>query len=166
MKSKIKKIVTPIFLSVLCGMICGKLMFSIYEEKGSNILDSNVIYLLEDSAYNDYDSMKASTISSNYIYYEEDGKYKRVVAMTKNKDNIEKIMNVYDSELTVAKYLLSDEDISNRLDEYDMRIENTSDNEEIKKIIIEMINIYKGVEDIKMVKISLHFINFNIELYM
>ena len=57
MKNKIKKIVTPIFLSVLCGLICGKLMFSIYEDKGSSILESNVIYLLEDNTYDDYDSI-------------------------------------------------------------------------------------------------------------
>ena len=154
MKDKIKKIVAPIFLSVLCGFVCARVMFSIYEDKGSSILDSNVIYLLEDVAYDDYESMKASTISSEYIYYEEDGKYKAVVAMTKNKDNIEKIRNVYDSELNVSEYLLNDEDINNRLEEYDGRIESTNNEEEIRSIIIEMINVYKGLENIKMVKIS------------
>ena len=153
MKDKIKKIVTPIFLSVLCGLICGRVMFSIYEDKGGNVLDSNVIYLLEDATYDDYDSMKASTISSNYIYYEEDGKYKAVVAMTKNKDNIEKIRGVYGSNLTIHKYLLNDDEINNRLEEYDTRIESASE-EEIKDIIIEMINIYKEEEEVKMVKIS------------
>ena len=57
MKKKIKQIVVPIFLSVLCGFICGRLMFSIYEEKGKNILELNTIYLLKDNSYNDYDSM-------------------------------------------------------------------------------------------------------------
>lgn len=154
MKEKIKKIVTPIFLSVLCGFVCARVMFSIYEDKGASVLDSNVIYLLEDSSYDDYDSMKASTISSDYVYYEEDGKYKAVVAMTKNKDNIEKIKSVYDNELTVSEYLLNDDDINSKLEEYDVRIENTDSDDEIKSIIIEMINIYKGEEDVKMVKIS------------
>ena len=154
MKDKIKKIVTPIFLSVVCGCVCGRVMFSIYEDKGSSILDSNLIYLLEDNAYDDYDSMKASTISSNYIYYEDDGKYKRVVAMTKNKDNIDKIRNVYDSELIMHEYLLNDEEINNKLEEYDSRLEKVNSENEIKDIIIDMINVYKGLEDIKMVKIS------------
>lgn len=154
MKEKIKKIVTPIFLSVLCGLVCGRVMFSIYEDKGSNILDSNVIYLLEDAEYDDYESMKASTISSNYVYYEEDGKYKAVVAMTKNKDNIEKIKSVYDSELSISEYLLNDDDINNKLEEYDVKLENVNEKEEIKDIIIEMINVYKGLENVKMVKIS------------
>lgn len=154
MKDKIKKIVTPIFLSILCGMVCGRLMFSIYEDKGSSILDSNVIYLLEDASYEDIDSMKASTLSSSYMYYEEDGNYKAVVAMTKNKNNIEKIRSVYDNELTISEYLLNDEGINSKLEEYDMRIENSNDKEEIRDIVIEMISIYKDSDDIKMVKIS------------
>lgn len=154
MKEKIKKIVTPIFLSILCGMVCGRLMFSIYEDKGSSLLDSNVIYLLEDASYEDIDSMKASTLSSNYMYYEEDGNYKAVVAMTKNKNNIEKIRSVYDNELTISQYLLNDETINSKLEEYDTRIENSEDKEEIRNIIMEMIGIYKDSDDIKMVKIS------------
>lgn len=154
MKEKIKKVVMPIFLSILCGLVCGRVMFSIYEEKGSSLLNSNLIYLLEDSTYEDYDTMRASTLSTNYIYYEEDGKYKAVIAMTKNKDNIDKIKKVYDKELKVSEYLLSDEDINSKLEEYDLKIKDTTDEEEIKQIIIEMINIYKGLEDIKMVKIS------------
>lgn len=144
----------PIFLSVLCGLVCGKLMFSIYEDKGSNLLNSNLIYLLEDEAYDDYDTMKASTITSNYMYYEEDGKYNAVIAMTKNKNNIKKIEDVYNKSLKVSEYLISDIDINNRLDEYDMKLESTDDEEEIQEIIIEMIGIYKNSDDIKMVKIS------------
>ena len=154
MKAKIKKVVTPIFLSVLCGLICGRVMFSIYEEKGSSILDSNLIYLLEDSSYEDYDAMKASTLTSNYMYYEEDGKYNAVIAMTKNKDNIPKIEEAYNKNLKVSEYLVEDIDINNKLDEYDAKLESTEDKEEIQKIIIEMISIYKNNEDIKMVKIS------------
>ena len=135
-------------------MVCGRLMFSIYEDKGSSLLDSNVIYLLEDASYEDIDSMKASTLSSNYMYYEEDGNYKAVVAMTKNKNNIEKIRSVYDNELTISQYLLNDETINSKLEEYDTRIENSEDKEEIRNIIMEMIGIYKDSDDIKMVKIS------------
>jgi len=166
MKAKIQKVVTPIFLSVLCGLICGRVMFSIYEDKGSSILNSNLIYLLEDSTYEDYDTMKANTLSTNYIYYEDDGKYKAVIAMTKNKDNINKIKEVYTKELEVSEYLLEDEDINIRLEEYDQKLNEATSEEEIKQIIIEMINIYKGLEDIKMVKISWQFLKINIELYM
>jgi len=158
MKSKLKKIVVPIFLAVFCGFLCGRLMFNIYEEKGSSTLNSNVIYLLLDTSYNNYDEMKASTISSNYIYYEDKGKYNVVVALTKNEDNISKIEELYNKKLTINKYLINDEEIINKLNEYDEKLSNTTNNDEIKDIIRDMNNIYKDKEDIKMVKISWHFV--------
>lgn len=154
MKSKLKKIVIPIFLSVICGTLCGRLMFNIYEEKGSSTLNSNVIYLLLDTSYNNYDEMKASTISSNYIYYEDKGKYNVVVALTKNEDNISKIEELYNKKLTINKYLINDEEIINKLNEYDEKLSNSTNNDEIKDIIRDMNNIYKDKEDIKMAKIS------------
>lgn len=154
MKKLLKKIFLPIFLSVLCGFLCGKLMFSIYEDKEKNILTSNVIYLLEDTSYNDYNTMKSSFVSNNYIYYEENGKYNTVIAMTKNRDNIDKIEKVYNKDFKIVEYLLSDEEINNKLDEYDKKIDNTSDNNEIKLLVEELNGIYKGRDDIKMVKIS------------
>ena len=154
MKNKLKKIVIPIFLSVLCGFLCGRLMFSIYEEKGSTVLDANIIYLLEDTTYNNYDEMKASTISTNYICYEDDGKYNVVVALTRNYDNIEKIKETYNKELKINKYLINNKEIINKIEEYDNKLNETDDKEEIKKIIMDMINVYKDKDDVKMAKIS------------
>lgn len=154
MKKKINKIVVPIFLAVFCGFLCGRLMFSIYEEKGSSVLDSNIIYLLEDSTYNNYEEMKANTLSSNYIYYEDAGKYNVVVALTKEYDNIEKIEGVYNKKLKLRRYLLNNNEIISKLDEYDRKLKETTSSEEIRNIIIDMINIYKDKEDIKMAKIS------------
>lgn len=154
MKARIKKIVVPIFLSILCGFICGRLMFSIYEEKGSKVLSSNIIYLLEDASYKDYDTMKASTLSANYIYYEENGNYNTIIGMTKSKNNIDKIKKAYDKEIKVVEYLLSDTEINTKIEEVDKKIEASSDKEEIRSLVVDMINIYKDREDVKMAKIS------------
>ena len=154
MKNKLRKVFMPIFLSIICGFLCGRLMFSIYEDKGKDILNSNIIYLLEDTSYKDYDSMKSNENMSSYIYYKDNDSYNTVVAMTKNKDNIDKIKKVYDKELNVTKYFLDDIDINNKIDEYDEKIVSTSDNEEIKGIVSEIIDTYKDKEDIKMIKIS------------
>lgn len=154
MKKLLKKIFMPLFLSVLCGFICGRLMFSIYEDKENNILSSNIVYLLEDKTYSDYDTMKASIISNNYIYYEEDGKYNTAVAMTKDETNIDIIKRIYGKDLTITKYLQSDSEINKKIDEYDEKIRNANSDTEIKTLIEEMNNIYKGRDDIKMAKIS------------
>ena len=142
----------PLILSVICGFICGRVVFSIYEDK--NVLDSNIIYLLKDDSYNDYDSMKASYLSESYTYFEEDGTYNTIVAITKDKDNISKIEEVYGSDLTVLKYLLNDKELISTLEEYDNKIKNTTDKEEIKETVSSMNNIYKERDNIKMVKIS------------
>ena len=76
------------------------------------------------------------------------------MALTKNYDNITKIEKVYNKELKVSKYLINDKGLVTTLEEYDKKLNNSNDNEEIKKIIIDMINIYKDKEDIKMAKIS------------
>lgn len=154
MKKKIKQIVVPIFLSVLCGFICGRLMFSIYEEKGKNILELNTIYLLKDNSYNDYDSMKASSLSNNYIYYEDEGKYNTIIAITKNKDNIDKIKKTSNKELTIMEYILKDEEMNNKLEAYDLELTKAQKDEDIKEVINKMINVYKDKEDVKMIKIS------------
>lgn len=154
MKKLFKKVVMPIFLSVLCGFISGKLVFSIYEEKTDNTLSSSIIYLLEDSSYDDYNTMKASTLSSDYIYYEEDGKYKTVIGMTKKKENIEKIRKVYDKDVKIEEYLLNDSDINSKLEELDEKILNSNSDNEIKDLVVEMLNIYKERDDVKMAKIS------------
>ncbi len=150
----IKKIFVPIFLSVICGFLCGRILFSIYEDKASLILDSNIVYFLEDSTYNDYNTMKMNVINSNYIYYEEDGKFIPVVAFTRNKDNIEKIRKVYDKELTISKYLLSDDSIISLIDKYDEKLSSAEDSEKIKEIIMEMITLYQDDDKAKIAKIS------------
>ena len=45
-------------------------------------------------------------------------------------------------------------ELQNKLDEYDKKIGNTSDNNEIKLLVEELNGIYEGRDDIKMVKIS------------
>ena len=89
-----------------------------------------------------------------YIYYEDDGKYNVVVALTKEYDNIEKIEGVYNKKLKLRRYLLNNNEIISKLDEYDRKLKETTSSEEIRNIIIDMINIYKDKEDIKMAKIS------------
>lgn len=153
MKARLKKIFIPIFLSIICGAICGRLLYSIYEEKGVNVLESNSIYMLIDSSYDDYNSMKASSLS-NYLYYEDSGKYNSVVGITRNKDNIKKIEKIYNKTLEVKEYLLSNKDILSKIKEYDEIISTADDNEEIKKNIIKGLELYKERDDIKMVKIS------------
>ena len=76
-------------------------------------------------------------------------------AMQKNFDNLQDAFNDLKSYVQdYFKNLDVQDEINNKLDEYDKKIGNTSDNNEIKLLVEELNGIYKGRDDIKMVKIS------------
>lgn len=154
MKQRIKKIVGPIFLSVLCGFICGKLVYSIYDDEASNILNSNRVYLIEAGSYQDYSTMVSQTALSNYIYYEDEGSFKTVVGITKKEENIEKIRKAYGDNTIVSEYLINNDEINFLVENCDKEINNTEDLEKVKDLSLEIINAYNKQEDIKMTKIS------------
>ena len=98
--------------------------------------------------------MRASAVNYSYIYYEEDNLYKTIIGITKSKDNINKIKEVYGEEVIVNTYYNDDELLNSKIIEYDRKLNNTNDLEEEKKIIIEMLNLYKKDDKIKLTKIS------------
>ena len=153
MKIKLLKVVGPIFLSILCGFVSGRIVYNIYNEKSDNLMSSTKVYLLIGSSYNNYDEMKGVSVISTYAYYEEDGNYKTVVAITKNKDNIDKLKGVYGSDVKTEEYLISDDNINSLINSYDEKLKMASSSDEIKEITNDIINICKD-EDVKMTKIS------------
>ena len=52
------------------------------------------------------------------------------------------------------EYLLKDDEMNEKISEYDKELENANNDDDIKEIIGKMIGIYKDKEDVKMVKIS------------
>ena len=80
--------------------------------------------------------MRASAVNYSYIYYEEDNLYKTIIGITKSKDNINKIKEVYGNEVIVNTYYNDDELLNSKIIEYDRKLNNTNDTEEEKKIII------------------------------
>lgn len=149
---KIKKVIISIVLSVILGYLCGIIVYKIYEGDTNNIMNSNKVYLLQTGAYSSLDSMQKNTNYLNYIYYTDDGMYKTIVAITKNKDNIQKIKNAYNIDIVINEYYLENEELVNKINEYDKEIENTSNNEQIVKIVNNMLVSYKEENGVKLVK--------------
>lgn len=149
---KIKKVIISIVLSVILGYLCGIIVYKIYEGDTNNIMNSNKVYLLQTGAYSSLDSMQKNTNYLNYIYYTDDGMYKTIVAITKNKDNIQKIKNAYNIDIVINEYYLENEELINKINEYDKKIENTSNNEQIVKIVNNMLVSYKEENGVKLVK--------------
>ncbi len=144
MKRRIKKVVIPIFLSVICGAVCGNLVYQIYDKELEQNLGGEKIYLIQAGAYSTYDSMVHNTSLNNYVYYEDqDGLFKSIIGLTENYENIEKIKNTYGDEVLVSEYYSKDEELNQKIREYDTKIKNATTSEEIKKIVLEMLTLYK-----------------------
>lgn len=146
MKEKIinqtKKVVIPVFISIICGAICGKIVYNIYDENDT-FLVNNTMYLLQAGAYSSYDNMRANTMGNNYVYYEDDGLYKAIIGITSSYDNIEKIKNAYNGEVIVNEYYLNDIELSNKIYELDKELSKEEDSNNIKEIINSMLALYK-----------------------
>ena len=136
----LKKMIIPLILSILFGYFCGNFVFKIYKEKTDAILDSTKVYLLQTGAYTTLDSMKKNTTLKNYIYYQDDGLYKTIMAITKDKDNINKIKKIYNEDIIINEYYLDNPTINSQIKKYDIELKNTSDNSKIQEILDEMLN--------------------------
>ena len=144
MKKKLIKVLFPCFLSVICGSICGKLVYGIYNQKLDEDLSGQKIYLIQSGAYSSYDNMINQTLLSNYVYYEDDdGLYKSIIGITEDKNNIDKIKNTYKNNTIITEYYSKDKELNKKINEYDKLLAKATTEEEIKKIIDETLKLYK-----------------------
>ena len=144
----------PIVLSVICGSICGKLVYEVYDNDVSETLEGKKIYLIQAGAYSSYEKMVDNTLVNNYVYYEDsDGLYKAIVGLTLDYDNVKKISELYGKEVVVSEYFSRDLDLNKKIIEYDDEISNSKSDEEVKKLVLEMLTLYKDKKDSTLVKI-------------
>lgn len=154
MKDILKKALVPIFLSIICGFLCGRVVYKIYLGDTNLVYGGNLIYLIQSGAYSTYDSMRANTVSYDYVYYEEDELFKTVIGVTKDKSNIDKIKKIYDGEVIINSYYTVDVDLNNEIIGYDNMLKKEEDDDKIKEIIVKMLNLYKRDNNIKLIKVS------------
>ena len=119
------------------------MVYSIYDKKLDEDINKQTIYLVQAGAYSTYDNMVNSTLMSNYVYYEDEGMYKSIIGVTEDYSNIEKIKNTYKETVYVTEYYSLDIELNKKIKEYDNKMKMTSNEEEIKKIVLEMLKLYK-----------------------
>ena len=145
MKNKLYGFFTPILLSVIFGSFCGKIVYDMYDKKIEEDIGGKKIYLVQAGAYSSYDNMVKNSMLSNYIYYEdEDGLYKSIIGITLDYDNLDKIKNTYKENVLVREFYSKDIDLNKRIEEYDRKLKNTTNNDEINDIIDKVLELYKG----------------------
>ena len=154
MIKRIKQTLFSIFLSIICGSLCGKIVYGIYDKKIDNDLGNEKIYLIQSGAYSSYDSMVKNVLMNNYVYFEDnDGLYKSIIAITQDINNIDKIKNTYKDNVIVVEYNSKDLELNKKIKEYDIKLKNTTKNKEIKDIILDVLKLYKD-KNAKLIQIK------------
>lgn len=154
MKRMLLRVFVPIFLSVLFGFICGKMVYDIYFYDNSLTMEDKTIYLIQNGAYSSYDSMIENVSSYNYIYFNEDNLFKTVIGVTMNKDNIDKIKKIFDGEVLVNSYYINDTDILNEIGKLDDELKSYTEVEDIRRVVNDILRLYKNDDKVKLIKIS------------
>lgn len=154
MIKRLKQILFSILLSIICGSLCGKIVYGIYDKKIDNDLENEKIYLIQSGAYSSYDSMIKNVLMNNYVYFEDDdGLYKSIIAITQDLSNIDKIKNTYKDNVIVVEYYSNDLELNEKIKEYDIKLKNTTDKNEIKNIILNVLKLYKD-KNAKLIQIK------------
>lgn len=144
MKRKIKKVLVSCVLSVLCGSICGKLLYGVYDKRIEADIYGEKIYLIQAGSYDNYDNMVKNTSFSHYVYYkDEDGLFKSIIGLTENKDNINKLKSIYNGDVSVLEYYSNDLELNKKIKEFDNKLVHITNGEEIKNLTLSMLDLYK-----------------------
>ena len=151
MKKIINGFFVPLVVSMIFGFVCGKLVYSVYGDDIGNKLSSSKIYLIENGKYLTYDSMREENNGNNYVYYRDDEGYKTVVGITKNEDNINKIKSLYSDNIKIEEYYISSDLVNDKQNEYDLMLSNTNDVYEVKKVVDNILNLYREEDTIRFI---------------
>lgn len=154
MKKITSNILIPILLAVLFGIILGRYTYKTYKDNLYHNLRSSKLYLIENGEYNTIDNMKEENSTNNYIYYKDNNKYKTIIGITNNKDNIDKIKNLYNDNLLVEEYYIESNDIDTKQLEYEKVLSEANDIKELKDAVDNILNLYKNDNNIRLIQLN------------
>ena len=93
-------------------------------------------------------------IKNNYIYYIDNNQYKSIVGITKNENNIEKIKKLYNTDLKVKEFYIEEKEINEKQDEFDQKLSNSTKEEDTRKLLDDIINLYKEDDNMRLISIK------------
>jgi hypothetical protein len=143
-----KKFVTIVFLAVSIGAILGKVVFDQYHKDVKDVFNEDTkIYVLQQGVYSSEDSVKANTKNVSYYLTVKDNQYFRVyVGITKNKDYIKKIEDIFVSkgnDIYVRELTVNNKAFTDLLEQYDNLLKETNDEAEILEIEKQVLSKYE-----------------------
>ena len=122
MKKILKGIFVPVFVAIIVGYVGGRFVYKTYKDSLYDSLSSSRLYLVQNGEYDSIDKMREENSGNNYVYYKDDDKYKTVVGITRKFDNVNKIKELYNDNLSVMEYYVANDMVDSKQDEYDKKL--------------------------------------------
>jgi hypothetical protein len=143
-----KKLILSIFLAILIGLIFSKIVFNQYNKELVEVFaDEEIIYVFQQGVYSNLENVAKYTKNSNFYIVEEDDPYFRVyVAITKNKQYINKIKEVFielGNDIYVRELKVNNLAFLELLAQYDKLTANSETAEQILQIQKQVLSKYE-----------------------
>lgn len=142
------KNIFPVVLCILIGFFMGTFLFNQYNTKVDSVaLTGENLYFIQAGVFSSEDQMKeAMKNTTYYIYTKENNMYYSYIGITKNKKNLEKLQEFYTSigyDIYVREIFVSNLSFLTVLEQYDLLLNETTDNNVVKSIENQVINKYE-----------------------
>jgi len=128
---------------IILGIVSAKTVYSLSEK----IEDKYSYYFLQLGVYDDIDSLNDDTKNiDDKLVLKENGKYSVYVGISKEKDNLTKISNLYKNygyNLIIKSKRIDNEEFILNLEQFDKLLKQTTDLEELKKVMAVILSSYQ-----------------------
>lgn len=140
-----------VIFAIIIGFLMGKFMLNQYssEYELAPVFNQNSdrYYFLRQGEYDSFESMEENMMGFEYYIYEEkDGKFLTYVGITKDYDNMMKIQGYFTNAgytIYVSDVHFQNEAFSVLVDQYDLMLKETEDNQTIKGICTQVLAKYE-----------------------
>lgn len=134
-----KSFFITMIVAILLGSVLGNFLFEQYKLESSEVVkEVNSLYFIMEGAYSSLEQAKKSSEDIDVkLITKEDANYIVYLAITKDSNNLEKMEKLYKDlniNTTIKTMSVSNKEFLATLEQMDLLINNTKDNEEILSI--------------------------------
>lgn len=146
-----KKTILWVLLALVSGALLGKFTFDRYEKLDvqSVISYDNYVYLLKYGEYENQDEMASKVTNvDRYIFIEKENSVTAYVAISKTKENANKLKKIYDAKnikVSVVKEKIDNDEFIQNLNEYEKLLEVAEDENSLLIIEKQILSCYESV---------------------
>ncbi len=143
-----KKFFITVLLAVIIGGLFGKLVFNQYDRELQMVFkDEEVIYVLQQGVYSNYENIEKNMVSINYYIVHKDEDYYRVyVGITKDMDNVDKMRELFinnGNDIYVRELKNDNSSFLEVLGQYDMLLAHSNEEDQILQIQKQVLSKYE-----------------------